>query len=654
MKIRRPCRLTMLSCSISTLAVLAACGGAPPPAPVTPTMPLAVASEPPPDVTAVPEPSGLMLVGRVNKPDAILKTLGLWSHFPVPGGADLVRSIADDAAADAVDLTRSVDAAIALPDAKRRPKPLIAVSVAVRSFADAKAKLGAKHKLTPGENGQLWMTGFGGTGTEHDGDAHDEEGEDGASCALTHASAGARLVCGKRAAVEALAPYLARTVARQNWPSDVHLEMTLGALREPLMEARSGLPRLGRAIFGGAGAATGQLVESGITEVVDVVGDTSRWTFDAQIADAGVEAVVRVDYASATSLLARLAMSHVDRGVPPPSAFLHLPADTDLASYGEGSDPKLFDSMRELIGNVALEVADGAGMPEGERKIVRDLLVDRGLSMLTGPFVYGKGFDALAVDKALAAKKDAKAGDLAAIDEASTRLLEQAVGWHLVNVAEPISKVGPMLKDWAALWRRPAFAKWAKQKASGKMLAQVRMAPLPAGAALPKDAVHLEIVVPRADLEDAPVPPRKPGKKIRVRPISFHVLAVPDQGATWIGLGLDGKLLAQKAAASLSTAPMGPTLATAFGTEALRNVRASGASFATLRGLLVLTALGRHHERSPFAMLGTLPAKGQTPIVLTYSAKGPSDAAKVGSVVGTFTLPRAAIEDLVKIALASQ
>jgi hypothetical protein len=661
--------------SLASLVALVACGGgAPPPAPVTPTKPIAVIQEPPPDVTAVPEPPGLVLVGRVSKPEAILNTAGTWSHLPLPGGADLVRSITDDAVADAVDLAQPVDGAVALGGSKRDPEPLIALSVAVRSFDDAKAKLGRKHNLTAGKNGQFFVEGIGRStvqgdgaprsrGKEKDG-PRDEDDDDATTCVLAHASAGARLVCGERAALEALTPYLTRTVPRQQWPADIHLEVTLTAIRDQLMQLRAGLPFLARSMLGSPRPALGQLIEASVNELVDVVGDTSRIALDAQVEGAGLQGTLKVDFARATSIIARLATTRPERAEGPPPAFQHLPSETDLAVYGHGSDAKLFDHARELLGNVAVEATEGVGMEEPERKAVRELVIDRMTSLFTGPLVYGKGYDALAIEKALAARKGVKRGDLGAQDEADRLLAEQMIGWHLVQIREPITKVGPMLKDWAALWNRPAFVKWARQQASGKMVAQMRMAKSPAGVTLPKEAVHLEIIIPRADIEELPVkaevpargPAPKPGqpppkgKRIPVKPLVLHVIAVPDQGATWLGFGMDGKLLAQKAATSLSTAPDGPTLGKSASADSLRDVKANGAFLATIRGLLVFTAMD-HGSRGSFEMLGSLPSKGQTPIVMTFSAQKPASGAAAGSAVGTVNLPRGAIEDMIKIAI---
>jgi hypothetical protein len=671
----RPVASFSVLLALAALAALAACGGgAPPPPPATPQKPIAVVPAPPPDVSPVPEPKGLVLVGRIAKADAVLKTLATWTRLPLPGGADVVRSIADDSVADAVDLSQPVDGAIALAGSERDPmaKPHIAISVPVRSFDDAKAKLSANHKLTPGKNGQFLVEGIGraavATEARGKGKPVEDDDDDADSCVLSPAANGARLVCGEKEAIDVLSPYLTRTVARQTWTSDVHVEMTLAAVREPLAHFRTMLPVLARSMLGASSPALAKLIDAGVNELVDFVGDTDRMVLDAQLADTGISATFRTDYARAQSFIAKLATSNPQLADAPPAAFWHVPGDADLAGFGKGSDPKLFDHPRELLGNVALEATEGAGMPEPERKAVRELVVDRMLGLLTGPLVFAKGYDAAAVDKAIAARGGVKPGDMLALDEAERVVVEQGLGWYLARVNDPITKVGPVLKDWAGLWNRPSFAKWAKEQSSAKMLAQMRIVPAPAGVTLPKDAVHLEIVMPRADLEELPPqnrgplavqpPGQKPApppkaKKIPRKPIVLHVIAVPDAGATWIGFGLDAKLLAQKAAISLSSAPDAGTLGKSPAADALRDVKANGALVATLRGFLVYTAIERG-SRSPFGTVASLPGKGATPIALTFVSQGPSKDAAGGAAVATLKLPRAAIEDIVKLAMSSR
>jgi hypothetical protein len=413
--------------SMFSLVAASACGGASPPpavAPLPEVKPLPVAAEPPPDVTAVAEPTGLIVVGRVRQPEAIMKTFGTWTRFPLPGASELVRSISDDAVADAVDLSQPADGAVALGGSVRAPKPLVAVSVAVHSFDDAKSKLSARHKVTTGRNGQLVVEGIGRASVDTRG-PRDEEDTDQTLCVLSPASSGARLVCGEKEAVDLLAPYLTRTFPRQTFTSDVHVEVSLASVREPLAQVRSVLPILARSAMGGTTPALRQLLEAGVNEAVDFVGDTNRMTLDAQLADSGMEAKFKVEYGKADSLMVRLATSHPDRADAPPAAFLHLPAETDLAAFGRGTDPKLLERPRELLGALAFEAAQRAGMPEAEQKAVRDLVVDRMLGLFTGAVVYGKGYDGAAIDKASAALSAVKAGDLGARDEAERVLTEQ-------------------------------------------------------------------------------------------------------------------------------------------------------------------------------------------------------------------------------------
>ena len=656
------CLRTFAFLPLSLSIALTACGGDAPPPPKVPTKPIAPA-EPPVDTSAVPEPQGLILFARVSKPEAALKTVGGWANLPLPGAADLVRSIADDAVADSVDMSQPIDAAAALGGRARDPRPLVAISVAVKSFDDANAKLSAKHKATPGKNGEIIIEGVGGGSPAQGKGPRDEDDDDASTCVLAHAPTGGRLICsGDRSALEILSPFMSRTLPRQQWPSDAHMEITLAALKEPLAQLRGMLPLLGRQLLGSSSPAASKVIEASVNELADIVNDTSRITIDAQIADAGLDATMKIDYASTTSLLAKVATAHPERADAPPAAFLHLPAETDLALYGRGSDPQLFDHMRELLGNLALEVTEGAQMPEQERKAVRELVIDRMLSLFTGALVYGKGFDSAALDKAIAARGSVKPKDLAAEDEADRIIAEQMIGWHLVQVNEPITKVGPILKDWSALWNKAEFTKWAKQQTSSKMLAQMHTGALPAGVTLPKDSMHLEIVIPRPDIEEGgpgPMPLGRPGappqpkapaakvKKIPVKPLTLHVLAVPDQGGTWVGFAMDAKLLAQKAAASLSTAPDANTLGKTATADALRDVKANGAVLVTLKGFLVFSALDR---RSPYALLNALTSKGQTPIVLTAAAQPPA-AGGAGSSIAKFKVPRGAIADLVQVGI---
>ena len=625
-----------------------------------------LAADPPVDISAVPEPPGLVAIGRVARPDVLVAVAGSWTHLPLPGGSELVRAVTDEAVAEVIDLSQPVDGAVSVVLSRRGFDPVAAFSVGVKSFEQARSKLGAKHKLVPGTNGSVKVLGMGSGGgraaTRPAEDEGDGDGDEGFTCVLAHGALGGRLVCGEAPAVETLAPYLARTMPREKWTSDLHMEMRPEPVRVPLMEFRSSLPILARSLFGSSSSAVRELAESSAGELVDIVNDTQKVLLDAQIAEAGLVATTRFEFQSAKSTFAR-ALTNADHAGAPPPAFAHLPAESDLAFFGDGSDPKLFEHPREILGNVLLEGAEASGMPDAERKSTRDLLVDRMTALFTGPGIYAKGHDGAALDRALkayaAVKPDAEAAEL----EARRAVAEQAIGWHLFQTSEPIAKVGPILKDGAGLWNRPAFAKWMEGKTPARP--RIRLAPMPGGVTLPKDTVHLEITLveeesaepkagPARGSSAPPLPSAdRPRAKSFKKTVVVHLFAVPDGGSTWLAFGLDPKLVAQKAAASLTTAPDTNTLGKVAGHEALAETKVNSGGLANLRGFLVLATLDPRKQPSPFGLVPSLPGKGTAPILFTGRAETASPTARAGASVGTVRISRAVIEDAVKLVMSS-
>ena len=666
--------MALTALPISTLLLLAAaCGDTPPPnTPNATNKPDAKPVAAVVDLSPVEEPKNLLVIGRVQKPEAVLKVVGGWASFPLPGASELVKSVSDASVAEAVDLSQPVDGAVMLGGAKMSPEPIAAFSVAVKSVDDAKAKLSAKHRLTPAPNGAFIVEGVGKPSFNEPKGAKEDKGPDdddeGTSCTLAPATTGGRLVCGDRKAVEQLLPYLTRTMPKLSFTSDVHVELRFAPLREPVQGLKALLPFL---IGGGSKTppAVRTLAEASAGELADAVNDMNRLVMDTQLADLGATSTVKVEFQSTNSTIAKIATSNADKADAPPAAFYKLPAETDLAYYARGSDPKLFDRPRELVGNAMMELSESSTMPEAERKALRDLVIDRTATLFTGAVVYGKGFDGAALDKAIANVKAVKAGDDAADSEARKAVAEQVIGWHLVQVNQPVSQVGAVLKDYANIWARPGFKKWVKDNASSKMQAQLRIAPTPAG--LPKDTVHLEITIPREDLTvwppasmATPAPPKpggpavKPGpepkpKKIPQKPVVLHLIAAPDGGATWVGFSADAKLLAARAAIAIAGGDK-DTLAKSPTAEALRDSKANAAGLFTVRGLVVFAALSTRRSHSAYGGLAGLPHKGTSPITITVASQGPAAGAPGGVSTSTFKLPRAAIEDIVRLALDQQ
>jgi hypothetical protein len=631
------------------------------------------------DTSPVPEPPGLVVLGRVNRPESIVSAVASWTRLPLPNGSELVRSITDDSIADVIDLSQPIDGAVTIAASRHSVDPLYAFSIAVKGLDQAKTKLGERHRLVAGANGQYKVEGIGKRGRpgkqpsspDAPGQQDDDDEDDDTDCVLAPAAAAnhgraARLVCGSSAALESLVPYLTRTMPREKWSSDVHLEVRPEPVRAPLADLRASLPILARSLMGSASPAVRELVDASLGELMDVVNDVEKVSLDGQVGESGMNVTTHFDFQSNKSVFARV-MTMADRADAPPPAFWHLPADADTAFFSRGSDPKLFDHLREIVANLFMEASDASGMPDSERKVVRELVADRMFALFangtTG--IYAKGFDQAAVEKVLKARASLRPDDTPGHAEAKKAVLEQVMGWHLYQVGEPVAKVAPILKDWSVLWNRPAFAKWAQSRAAGSALPRMRIAPAPAGVTLPKETVHFEISVPRDDVDDERTPPApaaraelkndkklatKP-KKIHRSPVVFHVFAVPDGNATWLAFGLDPKLVAQKAASALSGAPDTNTLGKVQGEQALRDGKINGGGIATLRGLTVFSALDAESERSAFSLLGSLPHKGATPVVFTGVAEQPSSTAKAGAATGTLRMSRAVIEDIVKLVM---
>jgi hypothetical protein len=616
---------------------------------------------PPVDLSPAPEPEGLVVIGRVAKPEAILRTASGWARLPLPGADDLVRSLADDAVASSLDLTQPVDGAVVVVSGHGAPKPLYAFAAAVRSFEEAKSRLGARHRLTPAGNGGFDVHGIGRAEIEPGGT--DDEEDDELTCVLAHAAsmspaAGARLVCGEPAALEALTPYLTRSLPRQSFPADVHAELRFAPIRKPVADLRMQLPILARGLLNTQSSAVRDFVEAAVGELADIVSDTNKISIDATVADAGFETTMRAEYGSANSIVAQLATTGVDRAGPAPASFFHVPQESDLAFFGHGSDPKLWERPRTLLGNLLVETFTEGGMPEAERTKIEELVTRRMLPLFTGPAVYASGHDAQALERAFAARKAVRAGDAAAAAEADRLLGEQVVGFHLFQVKEPIANVGPILKDWSALFARPGFVAWTKKQKMQKSAARLRVAPLPSAVVLPKETVHLEITIPREEDGAAAKPSGsgRPGgadatKKITKKPLVAHVFAVPDAGTTWLAFGLDGVLVAKKAAVALSSGPQTGTLGSAAADlGVIRDAtKINGAATLSLRGLLALTAFERAH--SPYEKMSALPNQGASPIVLTFAAEPPASGGPGALARGTLRIPRGTIEDVIRIAM---
>ncbi len=688
MKMRRPLPVpfarfqarTVLAFGVVGAFASSACGGAPEAAPPA-KAPVAMATEArvtSADLTAVPEPSNLILYARIAKPSAATAVVGGWLKTQLPGvpmpGSDVVSEVvAGESVGDIVDMDQPIDLAATATLQMGKPTQAFAISAAVKDPAKAKATFSSgSMKLVPGENGLLRIDGLGDPG---DGDDDDEA----RTCALvpSYGTAAVRLVCAfGHNGLAGLAPYLSRTAPRLPSSSDVHVEMRLKPVRTFLNENAKSLPFMIRTILASgsgsgsakfSGSAGRELLTAALTDLLDFARDTDTVVLDVKMSDAGADATLTTKLTSATSMLARLGLSHPERVDVAPPAYLRLPADAETATFNRGYDDADLAHPRELLATALGEALAKEGVPSVDAKALTDALAKL---LYASPMVHASGVDDAAIAKALAPgapKKDAKAGAAEARpNEAAVR--DALIGYRIVGVEEPVAVVTSNAKALVAALARPGVAKWLKESSGAAAPPTLKIVPVAASAKLPKETMHLELVIsheaPMAGLDASlvgggkkPAPPRT-GKGPALAPLRVHVFIVPDGARTWIALGATESLVVAHVAGVLAGAPDAGTLAKRPGVDAVRDAKSNGGGFVTLHGIatsaMIVQALGDgglHRASRTYASLMATQSKGGT--VLPYVARVQPAAAGAsgGSTEITMTIPKGGIEDLIGLAM---
>ena len=614
------------------------------------------------DLAAVPRPESLIVFARLSKPSEALGIVGGWTALPMPGAEAAGSLLAGESVGKAIDLTQSIDLAVAVPPSGTSMRPMIAVSAGVRSLEDAKAQLSDKFTLVPGDNGALRIVAKSG------GDEDDDR-----PCALvpSFGRAATRLICADGAgSMQALAPYLARTAPREVTSSDVHAEIRLAPVRPLVQQFRGFLPGLVTGMMNTRMDGAAELIEAAAGDAADLSMDLDTLAIDVAVREPAADATVTATFGATTSLLARLAVAHPERADAPPAAFWHLPVDADIAHYHRGLDSKDVDRPRQLLGNFFVAALEKEGLPDGDRKALADATLHY-LNLFSGPIVYGKGIDAPAVARTVAAAHAGK-GDDAAKAEADRLAIEQLAGWSVTQVDDPIAKVAPIARVWVAAMARPGVTKWMnKTHATG--LPTLKQGAVPKTTSLPDGTLHLVATVPRVvggAPDDELQPPvaapgsakKSGGAKAKPRalgkPLVVHVFVVPDGAHTWIAYAGDEALVVSKARAVLASAPDAGTLAKRAGLEALRDGRANAAGFVSARGLLsaspLRAAMGSQElpKAALFDALRATPGLGAVAIPYSLRAEG-AQGGGAGSLVITAKVPRAAIQDVVKAGIES-
>jgi hypothetical protein len=604
-------------------------------------MPSATAAPAPTaELGPVSEPEPLVALVHIAKPSRLAAQVSTWTGFPLPIGEALDEVLSNGLAA-AVDADQPVDLAFCSESRGRHTYGV--ASVGVRSMDDARATLGTRFRFEPTSNGAFKLVSTRSKGGD------DEGSEEGRGCVLTPAygGSGARIVCAKRERYLAtMLPYMTRGATRITSSSDVHAEVRAEPLAGAVAQARGLLEVLaGTAGGGDLAAAMGQ-------EVQDLATDLGRIVVDGTLDDQTGKLVATVSFKDAKAMVSRVAIAHADQAGPPPPAFLRLPADADAALFESGIDAKDLAHPRDLVTEGLRRQLEREKVGEADRRAVTDL-VHQSLGLLSSPMVYARGIDVAGAASAVAVAKDERAtGPTRAAREKAA--VERLGGWSLLGIEEPIAKVGGLVKDWVKLAARPTFA--AALKPSAKELAPptMKVVALPKSAALPADALHVEITQDQFGTAALPPPGAKvaPPKSPVVR-TKLHLVLVPDGKRTWISVAMEEAVAIARAQGMLAPGKQ-PALDGRVGLESLKSWRSNSGGFVTMRSIALSGPVLVFAESPSHLLGGRDPLKGigsqgqaVTPILLGAAAQ--SSQVGAGATQLTVEVPRAAVRDVMQV-----
>lgn len=622
--------MTMKRAALLSLALTAACAGAPAPqhAPATAARPIASESVPgaaqPAEVRSVAAPDGLSAVLRVGD---VQRTWGnvlqLLAGTPVGflllgagqmGPELLLEEALGPALADVVDLARPVDVAML---GTSDPRMVVSLSVSEREMPRLQERFVLKE-----QRGLLRVEGLRG--------GKPDQQKPGLSCAFDPGERrdSARLVCAQDPKdIEAAAAYLVRVVGPEPIEADARMEIPA----KPILESMKDDPSLAAADDDSHAARVGRELGESFLRDLESISIDLTWS-GAGAGSAGgaagaggteVEAALGLRFAGRRSPLS-LALAPAtapDPAVPP--AFFRLPRDASLAFYTQGASRAELAPLREHFFRSLREDM----LAEGYEAALLDAFLERlGTLVLTGgPIVFGAGVDRAAADKALLAYQGAKGAPRAR--QAARRALE---GWMLFAVEEPaalwISGVKELIRlgDESDRHRASAAAGKGGPGAAGAGGAgdakkddedkvDTDAVIVRAPAALPAGTLHVELR-------------RKPLTKDAPPARTDHMYVVPGGSRTWIGFGEDDAAVVERLRIAVEPGRDDRTLTAAPGLEALRQRGTLAAGFSSLEGWTLLGASGDTPEEldeaaSSLSKITGLPARGETPIPLAVTSE---------------------------------
>ena len=637
----------------------AACGGnAPQPTPPVATLPSppkgGTDTAPAVDLSAVNTPDTVFLWGRASKPARSLDMLSTWIHQPIQGQEPLKEMIGEKLG-NLADLDQPVDFAVYVKPGMM-PRFAIVLSVPLKGSVESiQPQLGDRYSFVKGPNGVIELAHKSKPVRRPDDDEDGDEPEDDAfaelgRCALAPAfgPAAARVVCARESNVrDLLVPYLTRTVTRQSFPADIHVELRQEAFKEFLTKNRNGAGMIAQSVFG-RDVELREATTAGITDLIDLGLDAQHGTIDINLDDKQGTGDARLTFQRKQSTLGRALVSHPEKADAPPAAFGKLPSDSAAAAFVHGFDAGDLTSAKAL-GAKAIEnlLQKRQELDATDRKAFADFY-GHFADLLTSPMVYGRGVDVVAASAALNAWQSKKGDATKAMNA-----LSLVAGWDALGIEAPIAKVSAPIKELFAAINRPHVQAWMKKEQGSTPIDQFKTSAPVAG--LPAGNLHFEIV--DFNIEEDFNPPPQPSTQARpskpnVVASKLQLVLVPDGDRTWVLSAMDLPTLVTKAKAILAGTD---NLGKRADLEVLRTTKSNAGGFVSLRGIGMKLPIawasrspGWALDDDPLFGMSTSDA-GMVAVPFWFAEEAPKADAASGALTLSVRVPRAEIADFLSV-----
>lgn len=623
-----------------TPLLLLACGTTPPPQPPPAPAPSASAAmaQPAPkvDLSPVEQPKGVAGLFRIKSPKATLDVLQKVLRLPTSLEEIFEQEMGDPDVAKIIKLDAAIDGAVQLDPAAEEMKPEVfaAFSLPLRDFQEARRVAEARGKVQDRGPGMFSFKA-----------KHARKG----ACVVAQSTgdAPARLVCGaKERDLEALVPWMTRGLPSQSLgTSDLHAELRMKPVQEKFRGIFENKSMIGSLVSTAVARfapiqdpAFSDLVGDAATEGVAFASDIETVSIDGVVDPSGNGATLTgtTKYTKTDSWFAQAMTQHNGKMAAAPAIFWSAPKTADAVTYGLGTDPKFVQPIMKRLAGLVSSMTK-AKLGDADRKALEDLFLN--MPSANAPTVSVSGHIDAPEPKA-GAKAKPKAEDerppmfggppLSAQERA-----DGALGWRLTGVEADAKPFAKWFTDLAAVYNRAGIQKALKEidpKAT-KLLTvkKVGAAGYPAGSTVVDLTVDVgEFMRPRFSeppmaVEAVPggkgakghrPPPPKPVKAEKSKPISVHVVVVPDGGRAWIGVSANGDALKAPLKAALSSAPKEGQIASRSDLDVFKTTPLVAGGFLAPRGIIDATLRKVPSPEMARAVVKGLPNKGETPILI--------------------------------------